>query len=139
MERKTIILSVSMVFGLLFAGGTALAQTRDGCYDVFIPIAKYIRYGDADKLSAWFADNLEVSVLSSANEASRNQARQIVKNFFDLYTPRAFEITHTASRSSMKYAIGSLSAGGETFGVAIFASCKGNQVFIQQIKIEKSE
>ena len=26
-------------------------------FDVFTPIAKYIRLGDADKLSAWFADS----------------------------------------------------------------------------------
>ena len=51
-------------------------------FDVFTPIAKYIRVGDADKLSAWFADNLEIVVISQTNDSSRNQARQIMKSFF---------------------------------------------------------
>ena len=31
--------------------------------DVFTPIGKYIQSGDYDKLSAWFADNLELNIL----------------------------------------------------------------------------
>ncbi len=128
-----------MALGFLFGSGKASAQVADRGYDVFIPIAKYIRQGDAERLSAWFADNLEVSILSNSSDASRNQAKQIVKSFFEAYTPRSFEITHTAGRANIKYAIGSLSAGGESFGVTIFTSCKDNGYFIQQIKIDKSE
>ena len=106
-------------------------------YDVFIPIAKYIRQGDAEKLSAWFADNLEVSIMSSKSDCSRDQARQIVKSFFNAYTPRSFEITHTAGRDKMKYAIGSMNAGGDAFEVTIFVSYKQESYRIQQFKIEK--
>ena len=106
-------------------------------YDVFIPIAKYIRQGDAEKLSAWFADNLEVSIMSSKSDCSRDQARQIVKSFFNAYTPRSFEITHTAGRDKMKYAIGSMNAGGAAFEVTIFVSYKQESYRIQQFKIEK--
>lgn len=139
MTRNSVILTVTMALGFLIGSPSARAQSVEGGYDVFIPIAKYIRQGDAERLSAWFADNLEVTILSSSGDASRSQARQIVKNFFDSYTPRSFEITNTAGRANIKYAIGSLSAGGETFGVTIFASCRGNSYYIQQIKITKDE
>lgn len=108
-------------------------------YDVFIPIAKYIRLGDAEKLSAWFDDNLEISILSNTSDSSKNQAKQIVKAFFETYSPRGFDITHTAGRSNMKYALGRLSAGGETFEVTIFVSFKGDSYKIQQLKIQKEE
>ena len=45
----------------------AKASAQNDTYDVFIPISKYIRQGDADKLSAWFSDNLEISVFSESN------------------------------------------------------------------------
>ena len=106
-------------------------------FDVFTPIAKYIRVGDADKLSAWFADNLEITVISTSNDSSRNQARQILKSFFDSYTPRSFEITHRAGRSNMKYALGTLNAGGEMFMVTIFVSYNKSGYRIQQLKIER--
>lgn len=141
-------LRLAMLIALL-AGPVASAQnfliqkaaqpltTTDGGDDVFIPISKYIAAGNAAALSAWFADNLEIAVLSKESDASRAQARQIVKNFFDTYTPRSFDISHTAGRANMKYALGTLKAGGETFNVTIFLSCKDETYRIQQLRIER--
>lgn len=134
---------------LLLSGSGASARTGSDPgyavdiqkgYDVFIPISKYLALGDAAKLSAWFADNLEISVLSSrTSDSSRNQARRIMKNFFDTYTPRSFEFEHMASRGSMKYALGRLYAGGETFSVTIFVTEKDESYVIQQLKIERND
>lgn len=115
----------------------APAPAAEGGDDVFVPISKYIAAGNAEALSAWFADNLEIAVLAKESDASRAQARQIVKTFFDNFTPRSFNITHTAGRANMKYALGTLKAGGETFNVTIFLSCKENSYRIQQLKIER--
>ena len=106
-------------------------------YDVFIPIAKYLGKGDAESLSAWFADNLEITIMSSTNDSSKNQAKQILKTFFDTHTPRSFEINHTASRSNSKYALGYLNAGGELFEVTIFVSNCKDRYTIQQLKIDR--
>ena len=112
-------------------------SAQDSGYDVFNPIAKYLALGDADKLSAWFSDNLEVTIFSDSNDSSRNQACQIMKSFFRSYTPRSFEITHRAGRSNMKYALGTLSAGGEMFAVTIFVGYNGKTYKIQHLKIER--
>jgi len=119
----------------LMSGLTASAQ--DNGYDVFNPISKYMAMGDAEKLSAWFSDNLEVTIFSDTNDSSRNQARQIVKSFFRSYTPRSFEITHKAGRSNMKYALGTLNAGGEMFLVTIFVGYDNTAYKIQHLKIER--
>ena len=113
------------------------ASAQDNGYDVFNPIAKYLSTGEAEKLSAWFSDNLEVSIFSNSNESSRNQAKQIMKTFFKSYTPRSFRVSHKAGRPNMKYALGVLSAGGEMFQVTIFVGLKGSEYKIQQIKIER--
>ena len=113
------------------------AKSQDSGYDVFNPIAKYITQGDAEKLSAWFSDNLEVTIFSDSNDSSRKQAREILKSFFKSYTPRSFNITHKAGRSNMKYALGVLSAGGEMFQVTIFVGLKDSEYRIQQLKIER--
>ena len=120
----------------MFFCGRLSAQPAE--FDVFIPISKYMAQGNADKLSAWFDDNLEISVVSSSgSSASRAQARQIVKTFFESYTPRSFDISHTAAKDNMKYALGTLKAGGESFSVTIFVSNKGRFFKIQQLKIEQ--
>ena len=113
-----------------------LRAQNDG-NDMFVPIAKYLAQGNADNLSAWFADNLEISVVSSLTNSSKSQAKQILKSFFENYTPRAFDISHIAGRPNMKYALGTLNAGGETFNVTIFVSVKEGDCKIQQLKIER--
>ena len=122
------------VSALLFGVG---ANAASDSYDVFVPIAKYLGQGDAERLSAWFADNLEITIMSTTNDSSKNQAKQILKAFFDNHTPRSFEISHTASRSNSKYALGYLNAGGEVFEVTIFVSSCGDRYKIQQLKIDR--
>ena len=136
MKRLFLFLVSVLAFCL---GVVADAQVPTENYDVFIPIAKYIKQGDADKLSAWFAENLEVTVFSNTNDTSSKQAKQIVRSFFETYTPSSFNIEHTAGRSNMKYALGRLKAGGEFFEVTIFVSIKDQTYKIQQLKIAKSE
>ena len=130
-----------LLIGLVVAIAACLicnkTSAQDKSYDVFNPIAKYISLGDADKLSAWFSDNLEVSIFSNSNDSSRSQARQIMKSFFKSYSPRSFEINHTAGRSNMKYALGTLNAGGELFTVTIFVNYKDSNYRIQHLKIER--
>lgn len=128
---------VGAIFAVVSFLSGAKAMAQESGYDVFNPIAKYLAKGDADKLSAWFSDNLEVTIFSTSNDSSCNQARQIIKSFFKSYTPRSFEITHKAGRSNMKYALGTLNAGGELFNVTIFVSYKDSDYRIQHLKIER--
>lgn len=127
---------ISAVIASALSFGVGLSAQDKG-YDVFNPIAKYLAKGDADRLSAWFSDNLEVTIFATSNDASRNQARQIMKSFFKSYTPRSFEVSHKVGRSNMKYALGTLNAGGEMFLVTIFVNYKDDTYRIQQIKIER--
>ena len=128
-------LKIAFVLFALLSCGRLLAQPAG--YDVFVPICKYMAQGNADNLSAWFDDTLEIAVISQASNASKAQAKQIVKTFFENYSPRSFTINHTAGRDNMKYALGTLKAGGENFSVTIFVSSKGKSYKIQQLKIEQ--
>lgn len=130
------VISKVTVFALTVLTCAGVSAQEKG-YDVFNPIAKYLAKGDADRLSAWFSDNLEVTIFATSNDSSRNQARQIMKSFFKSYTPRSFEISHKAGRSNMKYALGTLNAGGEMFLVTIFVNYKDSDYKIQQLKIER--
>lgn len=133
---RKVIIGVVVSLALSFLQD---AKAQDNSYDVFNPISKYLALGDADKLSAWFSDNLEITIFSNSNDSSRNQARQIIKSFFRSYTPRSFEITHKAGRSNMKYALGTLNAGGEMFVVTIFVNYMDKDYRIQHIKIERPD
>lgn len=130
---KLLLIAVSVLLC-----GRLSAQNTETTGDVIVPISKYIVQANHEALSAWFADNLEISVLSRETNASRSQAKLIVKSFFDTYTPRSFEVTHSASRVNMKYVLGTMKAGGESFLVTIFVTSKGEHCEIQQFKIERT-
>lgn len=130
-----LIRKISILCLALLLATSLPAQNKS--YDVFIPISKYIATGNVDNLSAWFADNLEISILSTSSNSSKTQAKQILKAFFDAHTPRSFDISHTASKVNMKYALGTLVAGGERFIVTIFVNYDGESYKIQQLKIDR--
>ena len=148
-KQAKIVLSAAM---LLLSGGAAMAQTPvtpvkaykpvaspEGEFSVFSSIIKYLSAGDVASLSSWFADNLDITVLSSSRNCSKAQARQILRNFFGTYTPRSFEVTHRASEANKKYLIGILNAGGENFQVTIYATSSGGDTYkIQQLGIARS-
>lgn len=120
------------LFMLSFATGLRGQES-----DVFVPIGKYLRLGDHESLSVWFANSLELNILGKINNCSKVQATQIIKDFFTTHKPTGFTIIHKSGKAPMKYAIGRLNAGGESFRVTLFVKIQpdGNQ--IQQLMIER--
>ncbi len=105
--------------------------------DLFTPICKYFQAGDYNSLSAWFAESLELDLLGQESNCSRNQARRIMKDFFADYAPKSFGIIHKSGKTPMRYAIGVLQAGGETFQVTLYVRLGDGKSEIQQLKIER--
>ena len=129
--KKYLLISMLLLASVFKYDARAI---EDG--DVFVPIAKYMEAGDSDKLSVWFADNLQVDVMGTINNCTRNQARLIIRNFFTNYTPKSFKIMHKSGRPPMNYAVANLDAGGSQFRVIIFVKTVGGRNEILQIKIE---
>ncbi|MCI1733815.1 MAG: DUF4783 domain-containing protein [Bacteroidales bacterium] len=120
-----------------FALSSSDVPQREGG-DVFVPISKYIQKGDAEKLSAWFANNLEMEILGNPTDCSKVQATQIMKNFFAEFTPKRFTILHKSGNPPMKYAIGNLTAGGDNFRVILLVRTQPSPAQILQIRIERN-
>ena len=129
--KKYILLAVIC----LFCANAASAQNEVA--DIFAPISKYMEQGDCEKLSAWFADNLELDILGAVNNCSRNQAKLIMRNFFSNYTPKHLDIIQRSGSSPMKYAVGTLDAGGEKFRIILYVKADGGKSYVEQLKISR--
>lgn len=138
MPRMKKWLSILLVLASLLVGTAAKAQNPDGEFAVFSSITRYLSQGDVNSLSSWFAENMDITVISSTRSCSKKQAREILRSFFSANTPRSFEVTHRASESNKKYLIGQLNAGGELFQVTIYATAPGGETYkIQQLNITR--
>lgn len=117
-----------------FASVQLFAQQEN---DVFVPIGKYIQNGDSQKLSAWFANNLELEITGNTNDCSKIQATQIMKDFFIKYPPKTFSIIHKSGKAPMKYAIGTLTTESDSFRITLFVKTETDGNYVQQLRIEK--
>ena len=130
-------LSLLAAMLLLLPAGLSAQSSVDG-NALFKPIARYLGSGDTGRLSMWMAPYVDISVGSSLNITSRAHAVRL-DDFFASHTPAGLQITHTASQPNLKYAVGTLSAGGEKFSVTLFVVYTEKDGFkIQQIKIDRS-
>jgi len=140
----TVSVAVALLLCLDVAAQSQFVSTSSsrtqpqGEFSVFSSITKYLAAGDEAALSCWFADNLDVTVLSTSRSCSKKQAREILRSFFASNTPRSFQVTHRASEANKKYLIGLLNAGGELFQVTIYATSTGQETYrIQQLSISR--
>jgi len=133
---------IPFVFLFILAFGpmaTLPASAQDNLMpDLFSPVGKYLASGDCDRLSNWFADNLDIEVADQPTNCSRNQARLILKDFFDENPPSNFAILHKTTKESLRYAIGQLTAGGETFNVVIAIKSSDGKNFIEHLAIRRT-
>lgn len=127
---------LAVVLSLLLTLSPSRAQSNADA--VFVPIAKYLYEGNAEKLSAWFFDSIELSIDSDEFVMSRRQASQMMATFFERNVPESFTISHGASRSNVKCVVGKMVAGGEYFDVSIFVSNRGDGYKIQRLLIQKN-
>lgn len=115
--------------------GNPRISLREG--SVFVPIEKYIRQGDVQCLSAWFADNLQISMIGKLSNCSKSQARQILKHFFAENPPQSFEIVYRSGSYPMQCAVGNFSGGGYDYSITIIVKTNENGSFVEQIKISR--
>lgn len=128
-------LIAAMLFVFLFCPKQAASQSKG---DVFITIAKYIQKGDTEKLSIWFAQDLEIEILGDQVRCSRTQAKFIVKEFFAAHQPKKFDILHKSGNPSMRYAIGQLQgSSGEAYRIIMLVRNLESGQVIVRLRIEK--
>ena len=96
-----------------------------------------LRDGNAKKMSAFFHQSLEMTILEKDYVASKNQATRIMEDFFKKHTPTGFSISFEGTKEKSKYAIGALTTADATYRVNMFFLNKENKRLIYYLSIEK--
>jgi len=96
-----------------------------------------IREGDAKKMSGYFHQSLEMTILKKDYMASKNQATRIMESFFKNHPPTSFTISFEGTKENSKYAIGSLKTKDAAFRINMFFLNRENVRLIYYLSIEK--
>ncbi len=123
-----------LLFLLLIAPSIAMVTPQN-----MSSISKAIGSGDANALSQYFDDKVEVSILDDENVFDRSAAKQALEQFFNKNKPKSYNQVHdgTSKGAGSKYTIGNLKAGNKVFRVYVYMKVSGSNHMIQEISISE--
>lgn len=127
---KKIAVAIFLAFALISVAHTAKSQVPD-------EIILSLKSGNAEVLSEYFNQNVELVVLDNDNVYSKAQAEQIVTNFFNTHQPEGFGVIHNGGKEEAKYVIGNLTTSNGTFRVYFLLKRNQDKDYIHQLRIEK--
>jgi len=123
-KAKLLIISFTLFFGVSQAFGVSQE------------IVSALNSGNALVLSAFFNNNVELVVESRNDVFRKQQASNIVADFFRRNPVKNFNIRHRGEREAESYIIGTLQTTNGSFRVYVLTRKNGNNDVIQQFRIE---
>ena len=133
---KSILLGLTVLLAgwllTAFAPSQSLQQTLTG-------IEQHIGQADAQGLSKYFNDYVEVTINEKDETYPKAQAVFIIKEFFAGNKAQSFHIVHQGSSNNNFYAIGEYKTSQGKFDANIFIKKVGNNYLIEQIRFEKEK
>jgi hypothetical protein len=123
---KTIF--ISFLFFLSLSGHS---------FEVHDEIGAAIKSGSAESVSKFFAPMVDLTIIDKEGNYSRQQASQILKDFFAKHPVKDFRIIHRGeAKDGSKYAIGTLSTNLGSFRVYFLIKKSGDKMLMQQLRFE---
>ena len=97
-----------------------------------------IQSGDASTLAEYFNSSIDIVLPGTDNAFSKNQATQVMKDFFTKYPPKSFCIDHMGtSNDGSIYIIGTYNSTSATFSTYLLLKKSSGNLLIFQLQFEK--
>ena len=126
------------IFTLMLAG-TALMLTSFTKQSGIDDVISALRSGNSSQLSAYFDENVEVTLPDKSDSYSKAQAQLIIKDFFGNNGVRGFELKHKGDSPGGHYCIGTLQTKSGNFRGHVFMKTKGNKEVVKEIRFSSIE
>ena len=113
-----------------------LPQMRAQNNEISTEIIAALNQGDGAKLSTYFNNNVELAICNKNDVFSKQQAAGIVLDFFKTNKVLSFKLLHQGNKEAASFAIGEIKTSNSNYRVSILTRKSGNQIIIQQLRIE---
>ena len=98
-----------------------------------------LRSGDADGLSKYFDENVELTLPVKSDIYSKAQAQVIIKDFFGNNGVKGFELKHKGDSPGGHYCIGTLQTKSGNFRAHVFMKAKSGKEVVKEIRFASIE
>ena len=131
------ILKILLVSCLIFSQKASAQDTDKAMNDALTKICSCVKEGNTACIGTYFGTSVSLDLLGNENMYGKEQAMQVLKDFFSKYKAKSFTTPHKGGQQ-VKYVVGTLSShSGESFRVSIFVKQNEGKAQVQRIIIEK--
>jgi antitoxin component YwqK of YwqJK toxin-antitoxin module len=127
--RKIIFLS-TIVIALIGSAFKPIAGLDD--------VINALKTGNAQELSKYIDDNVEISLPDKSDNYSRTQAVMVLKDFFNNNDVTGFDVQFKGENGGGQYCIGNLKTKSGVYRTTVFMKSKDGRQLIKEIRFKSS-
>jgi hypothetical protein len=127
--RKVFFLSTILVAFL-----TSAFKPAAGLEDVI----NALKEGNAQELSRYIDDNIEISLPDKSDNYSRTQAVMVLKDFFSNNGVSGFDVQFKGENGGGQYCIGNLKTKSGVYRTTVFLKSKEGKQVIKEIRFKSN-
>jgi hypothetical protein len=128
---KKFLPLVLVSFSLLFASYKPVYSIEE--------VVTAMRSGDANQLSRYFDDRIDIQLPSKSENYSRSQAEMILKDFFSSNSVKNFQVKHTGENNGAQFCIGLLQTKNGNYRTKLYMKQKGERQVLQEIGFQLAD
>jgi hypothetical protein len=95
-----------------------------------------LRTGNAQELSRYVDDNIEISLPDKSDSYSRAQAVMVLKDFFGNNGVTGFEIQFKGENGGSQFCVGKLQTRSGAYRTTVFMKTKDNKQLVKEIRFQ---
>ena len=97
-----------------------------------------LKSGDAQQLSKYVDDNIEISLPGKSDSYSKSQAVMVLKDFFSNNGVTGFDVQHKGENGGGQYCIGTLKTKSGNYRTTVFMKTKNDKQVVKEIRFQSA-
>lgn len=128
---KTFLLIALATSSLLFSAYKPIYSIEE--------VVTAMRSGNANQLSKYFDDRIDIQLPTKSDNYSRTQAEMILKDFFSSNEVKNFQVKHKGENNGAQFCIGLLQTKNGNYRTKLYMKQKGERQVLQEIGFQVAE
>jgi len=102
-------------------------------------VAVAMRSGNANELSRYLDNRVDISLPDKSDTYSKTQAEMVIRDFFTTNGVQSFQVKHKGENGGSEFCIGLLKTRNGDYRTVLFMKLKGDRQLLQEIRFQSAE
>lgn len=102
-------------------------------------VAIAMRSGNANELSRYLDNRVDISLPDKSDTYSKTQAEMVIRDFFTTNGVQSFQVKHKGENGGSEFCIGLLKTRNGDYRTVLFMKLKGDKQLLQEIRFQSAE